>query len=647
MTSERINGLSSRPSFEPIEALNQDPNQNQKITVANRNQPDTTSLNVNGESSPTAFSERRGINGNDVRQARLSADAASVAPVRFNYNGIAGVQNNPNVSSEFINRVEQIAQRLGTQPEFLLAVMSFETGGSFSPSEKNFIGATGLIQFIPATAEALGTTTTSLAQMSSVEQLDYVEKYFRPFAGKLNTLEGVYTSVLSGRPRPNPDAVLFERGSKAYEQNPLDWNQDGKITSSEATTPVAARLFGGVKAVQQRLVDLGFVAANRRGSFVNGKLGSETATAISKFQRSRGLNPTGTFDVATGRAMFDAATEPAPPAPTPQPTRPTQPPQSTEPSGNNTNVPAVNLERGSKGTEVQKLQDVLVMLGHLTSADVQSGPGVFGARTENAVKQFQLANNLTPSGKLDAATRRAMISIELGMGRGQNANTNVIGALQEKLVELGLMTKAQVGSGQGTFGPQTENALKRFQADRNIQQTGVLNATTYRALQNVNSVQSASTIDRITTPNSGPVNVLLPPSGTGFVTYNRDGNDQYGTAQTIRALETIAARWAEKHPDIPLSIGDISRSGGGKLEPHASHQRGIDVDFRPLRKDGQSAPTNFNAQAYDRERTREFIKLVKEVYPNANIIFNDPVLIGEGLTRAFKGHNDHVHVSFK
>src|SRR3546814_4426455 len=68
-----------------------------------------------------------------------------------------------------------MAARLGTKPEYLMAVMSFETGGSFSPAQANNAGsgATGLIQFMPNTAAGLGTSTAALAQMSSVEQLQY------------------------------------------------------------------------------------------------------------------------------------------------------------------------------------------------------------------------------------------------------------------------------------------------------------------------------------------------------------------------------------------------------------------------------------------------------------------------------------------
>lgn len=165
----------------------------------------------------------------------------------FDYNRIAGVEGNPNVTPEFIAGVGAMAERLGTQPEYLLAVMSFETGGSFDPAQRNNAGgsATGLIQFLPSTASGLGTSTAELASMSAVEQLQYVEAYFEPYAGQLNSIENVYTAVLSGRPR-DADDVLFRQGSAAYAANaPLDTNRDGAITGAEATSFVRARIADG------------------------------------------------------------------------------------------------------------------------------------------------------------------------------------------------------------------------------------------------------------------------------------------------------------------------------------------------------------------------------------------------------------------
>lgn len=216
----------------------------------------------------------------------------------INLDNIENVKNNPNVTAEFKREVVAMAKRLGTKPEYLMSVMSFESG--LSPRAYNpTSGATGLIQFLPGTARGLGTTTAALRGMSSVGQLKYVEKYFNQYKGKLGTLEGVYTSVLSGTARPNPNDVLFRRGTSAYSQNSaLDFNKNGQITSGEATSAVASRMFGGVRRVQQRLKDLGF---DPRG--VDGQFGANTSRAIADFQRSRRLPATGLLDEATGKAL--------------------------------------------------------------------------------------------------------------------------------------------------------------------------------------------------------------------------------------------------------------------------------------------------------------------------------------------------------
>jgi len=200
----------------------------------------------------------------DVPQGAKSGAPASAAnePVtagstaaggKFDYNRIDGVQGNPNVTPAFISEVEAMAGRLGTKPEYLMAVMSFETGGSFSPGQANNAGsgATGLIQFMPNTASELGTSTSALAQMSSVDQLQYVEKYFMQRAGagngNLSTLEGVYTSVLYGSPKSDPNSTLWSSGSTEYKWNSgLDKNGDGRITAGEAAGAVRGRVDGNI-----------------------------------------------------------------------------------------------------------------------------------------------------------------------------------------------------------------------------------------------------------------------------------------------------------------------------------------------------------------------------------------------------------------
>lgn len=195
-----------------------------------------------------------GTPAGNAGQVDASAPAANDATGgRFDYNRIDGVQGNPNVTPAFIKEVEAMAARLGTKPEYLMAVMSFETGGSFSPAQKNNAGsgATGLIQFMPATAEGMGTSTAALARMSAVEQLEYVEQYFMERAGaqngKLSTVEGVYTAVLYGTPKADPNATLWSRGSTEYSWNSgLDANRDGRITAGEAASAVRGRVSGNL-----------------------------------------------------------------------------------------------------------------------------------------------------------------------------------------------------------------------------------------------------------------------------------------------------------------------------------------------------------------------------------------------------------------
>jgi len=56
--------------------------------------------------------------------------------------------------------------------------------------------------------------------MTAVEQLGYVEKYFMPFKGKVETLEDAYMAVLYPKAvGKDLGYVLFEKGSKVYEQN--------------------------------------------------------------------------------------------------------------------------------------------------------------------------------------------------------------------------------------------------------------------------------------------------------------------------------------------------------------------------------------------------------------------------------------------
>jgi hypothetical protein len=146
-------------------------------------------------------------------------------------------------------KVLEIAAQCGMDPNHLMAAMAFETGETFSPKIKNsHSSATGLIQFMAATAKALGTTTTALAAMTVEQQLDYVEAYFRPWRGRLKTLSDVYMAILWPRGIGKPESyVLWAKGTPAYAVNwGLDTNRDGAVTKAEAAAKVHAKLIKGL-----------------------------------------------------------------------------------------------------------------------------------------------------------------------------------------------------------------------------------------------------------------------------------------------------------------------------------------------------------------------------------------------------------------
>jgi conjugal transfer mating pair stabilization protein TraG len=141
------------------------------------------------------------------------------------------------------------------------------------------------------------------------------------------------------------------------------------------------------------------------------------------------------------------------------------------------------------------------------------------------------------------------------------------------------------------------------------------------------------------------ISVVLPESGEGFATYNRepDGVDQIGTQQTIDFLVDLGHDWA-KVDTVPYQIGDISRLGGGQFPPHKAHQTGKEADIRPFRKDGAMLPCDINNPQYNSEETQKFVEMVRSKEPQVVVFFNDPVLIAAGLTKFLKGHDNHLHI---
>lgn len=136
-----------------------------------------------------------------------------------------GGQYDPNQvepgDGEFEDELEAMAMESDLDPEKIRRVMGPESGGN--PSARNpESGATGLIQFMPSVARALGTTTDELAKMSATEQLPFVMRYLSERGVTSDSPQSDYILAVAapafiGRP---PETVVYRKGSKAWEQNP-------------------------------------------------------------------------------------------------------------------------------------------------------------------------------------------------------------------------------------------------------------------------------------------------------------------------------------------------------------------------------------------------------------------------------------------
>lgn len=137
----------------------------------------------------------------------------------------------------FIESVKNIAQNLGFAPEWLMQVFMNESSinhRAVNPITK----ATGLIQFMPATAASLGTSIEALKAMTNVQQLFYVQKYLQSYRGKINSYQDLYFAVFFPAAIGKPDNWILQASglsaSKIAQQNPIfDLNKDGIVTVDE------------------------------------------------------------------------------------------------------------------------------------------------------------------------------------------------------------------------------------------------------------------------------------------------------------------------------------------------------------------------------------------------------------------------------
>lgn len=144
---------------------------------------------------------------------------------------------------------------------------------------------------------------------------------------------------------------------------------------------------------------------------------------------------------------------------------------------------------------------------------------------------------------------------------------------------------------------------------------------------------------------------MLPqaPMDSGYYVYGNlykkpaKGAYQYAHPLLMTAVLRVALEW-QAIDNRRIGIGDISLPGGRETPDHRSHKSGLDVDVRPLRKDGLEKPVSWWDADYDKEGTAKLIDLFRMFSSVIVVLFNGPDI--PFVRRALR-HDDHFHVQLR
>jgi peptidoglycan hydrolase-like protein with peptidoglycan-binding domain len=271
---------------------------------------------------------------------------------------------------------------------------------------------------------------------------------------------------------------------------------------------------------------------------------------------------------------------------------------------------------GDRGSDVRAIQG---FLRHHGATDLRIS-GVYDPPTVEAVGAFQSARGLPVTGMVNGPTwARLLVRLEAG------SIGVAVAVLQRQLNEKRRTTLVI----DGVFGDATLSAVRSFQRHAGLALTGAVEATTWRYL----------------------ISHFERPSFGRWVCDYQVGNGlaDWGTGAAIGGIEAAAVPVVLRgHGRV--AIGDIGFEHGGDIPGHESHERGLDVDVRPMRRDENQCRwgVSYRSPSYDRTATRDLIRAIRAAAPShvKVIWFNDPTLIREGLTRWHVGHDDHLHIRY-
>ena len=347
-----------------------------------------------------------------------------------------------------------------------------------------------------------------------------------------------------------PATGIMDANIQAFLYSGQPKNSAGQKVSIKTLSPVEGVSMkkgnkgAAVTALQQRLIELGYLKGTPSGTY-----DSDTIGAIRSFQKKNGLLSNGTADAETRKLVHSEAAVSASatavpkatntPAPTPTPTPTVAPPEKS-------------LKNGDTGPDVKTLQRRLKELKYYKS----TVDGKMGKSTVKALKDFQEANGLEADGVAGKATyailfsdtalakgvtptpvptetvtpapaQTAAVSVSWPTLRKNDSGTNVA-QLQEALISLGYLS----GTADGNYGDKTVKAVKAFQKANGLTEDGTAGEQTQRVLYGGNAKKANSKA----TAEPQSATATAAPANNDVLKVGSKGNDVKSLQQKLIEL---------------------------------------------------------------------------------------------------------------
>ncbi|MBR3136458.1 MAG: peptidoglycan-binding protein [Clostridia bacterium] len=251
-----------------------------------------------------------------------------------------------------------------------------------------------------------------------------------------------------------------------------------------------------------------------------------------------------------------------PPTPTPLPTFTPTPAPTLAPSNGPTTPPSdvvvlsvyTTLRLGDDNASVINLQQRLTDLGYLDSDMPDS---IYNESIASAVVLFQRACEMPQTGIADSATQTSLYADHAQTYRIKRSDTGTdVLRLQQRLYELGYYTDRI----NGYFGPNTEQAVMRFQAVNGLTVSGELDYDAWVILYS----DDAQPLPALPTDTPSPKPTQRPASNqTAKATSKNAGKaTQKATAKatpkaTAKATSKVTAKATSKNGTKPTSKATV------------------------------------------------------------------------------------------